>query len=417
MQVDQRATTTAGPHPSSLGLPSVAPSSVRADAGAASGEGRLRGVRFPLAVYAASRLLVLVPALVVAALNRSGDPGAGPWPSVGGTGVVRVLGRWDSAWYLDIAANGYPGRDDLAARLETVAFFPVLPALVRGTASLTGLSQPVAGVLLATLLGALAVVVVWRLVDHLAGRQAANRSAALLSVFPGAFVFSTTYAEPLLLAAAGGCLLALCRRNWVLAGVLGAVATASRPNGVVVVAACAVAAVEAVRRDGDRRALLAPAIAPVGIAGYFGFLWWHTGHVEAWFDSQREAWGDSIDFGRGTIGRTLGFIVDPHVGLQHIELNPLVGVLGLAFTVVALMALWRWRPPLPVSVYGVLAIGMALVSNHVGPRPRFILAAFPLVVAVAVMSTGRTYRVLLAGSATLLVALSVIQFTTVAATP
>ena len=30
----------------------------------------------------------------------------------------RVLGRWDSAWYLDIASRGYPGRGDLSARLE-----------------------------------------------------------------------------------------------------------------------------------------------------------------------------------------------------------------------------------------------------------------------------------------------------------
>src|SRR5438128_829027 len=86
-------------------------------------------------------------------------------------------------------------------------------------------------------------------------RRGAGRPVALFCFFPGAMVLSLAYSEALMLALAIGCLLALLKERWVTAGVLGAFATATRPNAVALVAACAWAAGTAIWRRRQWRAL------------------------------------------------------------------------------------------------------------------------------------------------------------------
>lgn len=376
-------------------------------------------LRRPLAVYAASRLLVLTVAVVTAAVSRS-DLAAGPWPRLpgGGPEVLRALGRWDGAWYLDIARRGYPDVAELPDRLRTVAFFPELPGAVRILSFASGQSALVVGVVLSTDVGALAVCLIWVLVRELAGERAADRAAALVSFFPGAFVFSMVYTEGFLLAAAAASMLALCRGRWVLAGSLAAVGTAARPTGLALLAACAVAAAAAVPRERSWRPALAPVLASLGIGTYLLFLRLTTGAWDTWLRSQREAWGDEVDLGRGAILRVHDVATGGvDLSLAPLGLNDEVGAAGFLVATVGLALLWRWRPPAPVGVYATVAIAMAMASSHIGPRPRMILGAFPLVVAIAVAARGRVFAVVLGCSAAGLGVMTVLVLSSSAATP
>jgi hypothetical protein len=273
-------------------------------------------------------------------------------------------------------------------------------------------------VLVATALGALAVVLVWRLVDALAGRPAADRAAVLLCVFPGAFAFSMVYSEPLLLVGAAGCLLALHRRAWTQAGLFGIVATAARPTGAVVVLACAWAAVAAVVRWREWRALQAPVVASLGIVAYLAYLRVHTGSWTSWLRSQHDGWHDTVDLGRATVERLRVVALDgPHLSMRPLQLNDLVGAMGLVFLVVAALLLWRWHPPAPVALYAAGAMAMVVVSAHVGPRPRMLLAAFPLVAAVGVTVKGKAFAAVVLASTLCLIALCAVTFMSKAATP
>ena len=53
-----------------------------------------------------------------------------------------------------------------------------------------------------------------------------------------------------MLPLAAGCILALQRRRWVLAGVLAGIATATEPEALVLVLVCAVSAALELRRSG-----------------------------------------------------------------------------------------------------------------------------------------------------------------------
>jgi hypothetical protein len=90
------------------------------------------------------------------------------------------------------------------------------------------------------------------------------------------------YTEGLFLASAGAALVCLQKRQWVWAGLLGAVASATRANGLAVVAAAVVAAVLAVLADREWRALLAPALSAAGPAAFVVYGWQRTGDVLVW---------------------------------------------------------------------------------------------------------------------------------------
>ena len=293
-----------------------------------------------------------------------------------------------------------------------------MPVAVATVRAVTHLPLLLAGVLVSTAFGAAAVIAVWHLVEAISGRAAADRAACLLCVFPGTFAFSMVYSEGLLIAAAAASLLSLHRRAWISAGLFAAVASATRPTGVVTIAACGAAALVAATRDRDRRAIVAPVLAAAGVGAYVAYLQLHGGSWSLWFRSQREFWGERMDSGRATYERVRGVLEHgPHLGLRPLALNDLMATLGIAFILVSLVLLWRWRPPLPVVVYALGTLALVLESAHVGPRPRMLLGAFPLVAAVGVMAKGRIY-VLVAASATVsLAVLSLIIFTTRATTP
>lgn len=345
----------------------------------------------PLLLYAASRVLVVGSVALGALLH-------------GDLGLLGALGVWDGRWYTDVAAHGYPTvvphADSDAA--DAIAFFPLYPLLIRGLSALTGLHQLASAVALAAVFGTAAALALWVLVARVADGETADRAVVLFAFFPGSFVLSLAYAEGLMLTLSSACLLALLARRWLAAGLAAALATASRPNAVVLVACCAWAAVAAYRRDRDLRALAAPALAPLGLLGFFAYLWAHTGEPAAWLLVQRHGWGERVDFGQRTLGEVAIAVRDPA------NAPVLVAVAGLAFVVAAAVLLWRWRPPAELVVYAVGVIALALLSRRLQARPRFILSAFPLIVAVARPLGPRLLAVAVAVSAALLSALSVL---------
>jgi hypothetical protein len=357
----------------------------------------------PLAVFAVSRVYVLVIAMVTA-WTSSGDPGRGPWPRLPtGDALLGTLGRWDGAWYVQLATNGYPGVGATARELKYVAFYPVLPGMIRGLSDATGLNPVLAGVVIGTLTGALAILVVWELTRRFADRAAADRAAALVSFFPASFVFLMPYTEGLAIAAAGGALLAAHRRHWVTAGLLAAAATAVRPSTVAIVPALLVAAWLG-RRDGWRP-WAAPALGATGVVAVWLGFWAHTGRPAAWLDAEKYGWQDMTDFGRTTLHRVADFVTSGQVSLASRGLVPLAVTFGVLVGAAGVAALVIWRPPWPVIVYAVLALGMAVSSSVIGPRPRMLLGAFPLIMALAVVVSGRAFAWMI-GASTVLLGLS-----------
>jgi hypothetical protein len=322
----------------------------------------------PAAIFVASRIATLMAMATAAALV--------PPMGLPKLGIRGVMGNtWDSGWYRDLAQFGYPqavveGVGDAAQ--SRLAFFPLYPITIRFFHGL-GLPYDIAALLVSALAGLAAAILLWRLIARFSGPAAADRGVALFSFFPGAMVLSLAYSEALLLALAIGCLVALVEERWVLAGVLAALATATRPNGIALVAACAFAASMAVVRRRQWRALVAPALAPMGLLAFFVYLARHTGDFGAWIRTERQGWGQETD------PIATFHILSDFVHRPFADNNIAIVTAGTVFAVVALALFLRSRPPGVILVYTLSVMGLALLSEAMGMKPRFLLTAFPLV--------------------------------------
>jgi hypothetical protein len=312
-----------------------------------------------------------------------------------------------------VAEHGYPTAipEQAAQALQSnLGFFPLYPLAVRAMHTL-GLPYPSAGLAVTGLAGLAASILLWLLVRNLSGPTVADRAVALFCFFPGAMVLSLPYSEALMLALSIGCLYALVRRSWIAAGMLAALATATRPNAVALVAACAWAAATEVWRRREWRALVAPALAPLGLIAFFAFLARHTGEAGAYLRTQREGWDQTLE-PTSMIDTFTNFVRHPFA-----DTNVTVMVFGSLFLAVTLVLLVRSRAPGILLVYTMAVTGMALLTPTMGARPRFLLTAFPLVVVLADRLKPPAFAVLIATSATLLGAFTVLTMTSLLATP
>ena len=349
-------------------------------------------------VYVFSRICVMVGAGIVAAELRSdvnyataNVPGAtmiDPHylgkviPASGMRLILDVLMSWDGLWYQRIIEHGYPRhvRPDVTYEVADAraAFFPAYPGLVRIVDRVLPGGSTFAALSVNVVLGALAVFLTGLLARELFGERVAKRTMILMCLFPGAFVLSFAYTEALLICAAAACLLALHRRQWLAAGVLAALGTATRPNGVALIAACGVAAWLAIRERREWRALTAVLLAPVGFVGFQLWLWHHTGERTVWFRVQSEAWGEGASFGYTALRRSVLAVIHPLSSPTNT-----ITAASVAAMVVLLWFLWRHRLSWPVVAYVAVVLALMLLPATVTARPRFLYTAFPLLISAA----------------------------------
>jgi hypothetical protein len=336
----------------------------------------------PLGLYATSRVLTLVAAAFTAGLRPR-------------LTIAKVLTAWDGAWYLKIVDHGYPSHipaKDGIAVYSQVPFFPLYPGIVEVVHWFSPFSSKVTAICVAIFFGALATCAVWLLARAMFDHDTANRAAALFCFLPGAWVFTFAYSEGVMILLAVGTLWALQQRRWLAAGVLGALATASRPNAVVLVLCAVWAAAWAIWKRREWRALIAPILTPLGTVGFFGYLWAHTGEADAWFRVQREAWGERTDFGKSSGHILRIFFTDPFQRDDFI-------IIGSTILLTALMLFFLLRARLP-GIYNIFTLGVlavAATSAVLMPRPRFVLVAFPLVIATAAYVKRNGFLLLVAG--------------------
>ena len=160
--------------------------------------------------------------------------------------ILDIFGRWDTWYYLRIAAAGY--QRAAAGDQNEGAFFPLFPMLVRGVAVLTRLPLYLAGLLVAWTCFALAVRAVHGLFADVAGEERATRATAALLVFPGSLFLTAVYTESLFLLLSATAVRAARWRAFGLAGLAAALAAGTRPNGVLVLLPVAIELGAALRR-------------------------------------------------------------------------------------------------------------------------------------------------------------------------
>jgi hypothetical protein len=338
---------------------------------------------FPLLVFAATWLLILAA-----------------W--YGSDLIYRHSEAWtwyylfkDAGWFLTVAQHGYPAQARKGVVGQSAAFFPVFPLLIRVAAHVAGGSYAFGGLAVSVLSGAASATGVWALAARVRGRRVADRAVALYCFFPGAMTFGMLYSEPVTVALGAAALLALLSRRWLLAGIIGAVATAEASILIILIAVSGVAALQAIWTRREWRALVAPALTPLGILAFFGYLGHRYHDYLFWFQVERTGWGQHIDWGRQTLSILLWT-----GGRAFTQQRFLISLYWVMLIVVALgiAMMLAARLPLPVSLYGVLTV-LTFTLSPANPRPRYVLCAFPLFIGAAAKLPRVLYWPVLAVSA------------------
>lgn len=369
-----------------------------------------------LGAYVVSRLAVAVgagarSAQLVVDSNKLGTPlPDAPKPGSAITMVTEMLTTWDGLWYLAVVREGYPRRipPDVSYHVDEAraAFFPLYPLLTRVADWMLPGGDTLAALAINVVLGACAVVLVGMIARRLYDNEVATYSMVLFSVFPGSFVMSFAYADTLMVVLAAATLLALVDERWLLAGILAALTTASRPNAVAIVFACGVAAALAIRHRRDWSALWAVGLSPIGFVGFQVFLAAHTGERLAWLRVQQEAWDEGLSYGWTAIVHIYSAFRYPLSSPTHV-----VTTITVLAMIGALFALRYKRLPAPMVAYIAVILALMLLPETVTARPRFLFSAFPLVIPVAAWLPRRSpmlWQMLMVGCGIGLVGLTVL---------
>ncbi|MFD0330028.1 glycosyltransferase family 39 protein [Streptacidiphilus monticola] len=239
-----------------------------------------------------------------------------------------------------------PGNGVFTMEQNSVAFFPLYPALMRIVSSVTGLGSYGAGMLVSVLASLVAAAGIYALTDRLYGRRAGILAAGLWAVFPGAGVAWSLYSESLFTAFAAWACWAVVTRRWTAAGLLTLFAGLTRPSAsVLVVAVCAAALVALYRRDDGLRPLSGLLLAPVGFVGYLAWASWKLGSVTGYFTLQERAWAHKVDWGYNLFRAVRGLGLGRY---DYLFPYPIEDLIALAVTLALpflLLAYFRLRPP------------------------------------------------------------------------
>lgn len=253
-------------------------------------------------------------------------------------------GSWDASAYKVIGEHGYPTQLplDAAGNVESNpwAFMPAFPWVTRGLSLVSGFEFYLAGVLVATVFGALAALALYRLLARRVGTRSALWAVLLFAFGPMAFILQTAYAESMFLFLLFASLVAMAEKRYLVMIPFAVLAAYTRP-GILAVALTlgVVFVVRCVRARQGREVFPRAEAVKIVVAGLViaaaGLSWTViasavTAHPGAYVETELSWW--------------VGFI-----GRQHlVPLTPwfimaftFLGIAGIVL-VLAIIAVFSW---------------------------------------------------------------------------
>ena len=336
-------------------------------------------VRFALILFSLSRVGLLAITALVARFAPHYGVGAGN----------PLLGSWEryDATFYAANADGY-------TRLHPTfeAFFPLqsiatalLRPLVLGDALL-------AGIVVANLAFLVALLGMAALVLRDADAATARRAMVYLTLFPSAFFFFAGYAESLFVALAIWSIVALRRRAWWQAGLLGLLAALTRQSGLLLVLPFAweYASSRGWNWRRVRLDVLAIILIPCGLVIFMVWLWIAVGDPLGWLHAQA-AWSRTFRVPWASLALALRMIVQQHTLLSVARWG---ADLAADLLFLALIALGYRRIPTSEVIFAaavwLLAVSYPPLTNWpLLSNARLMLETFPCFFVLARLTARR----------------------------
>ena len=289
------------------------------------------------------------------------EPDARQHPHVHRWKAVDGLIRWDASWFMRLAAEGY-------SNVQDPNFFPLFPLLGRWTHGLTGLSLPVALLVVSNAFALVALVAVYAIFRELEGDAVAASAVGLLAAWPFSFFQAVAYPESIMMAATAGGVFFALRSRHLSAGLALGLGTLGRYLSLAAWPSLLAAQVRergwGFRRLVLHRSFLGLLLPPAFLAGYMAWLWVRFGNPFAWLVA-RVYWGDAAWWGLWTLIFTPQWIARTEQAAP-VALYLALSVVPMAGAVL-LLTRRRWWVLVPFGLGFMLllyAIGLAGLGRY-----------------------------------------------------
>jgi hypothetical protein len=349
---------------------------------------------FPIAAWAASRSVFLIAGALAHTFLRELPPGGIPSEPAG---TLNYWAHWDGGWFSSIARYGYE-----QAWPASTNFFPLYPTTMRGGLLLGG-GPAIWGVAISLAASLAAVYFLYALVADTFGDEAARAATLVFAFFPTAFFMNAVYSESLYLATAIGAVWAArVRGDFLVAGLLGCLASSTRNVGLFLVLPLVDEWLRRRRRGTVPWSSLAPlALVPAGLLAYMFWLWRWSSHPLLFSTAVEKTWGRTLHNPADTLDRAWHaassgavWAAHPWRVLESASPNPAFGAMetfNLIFLVllIALVLVGFVRLPPGLALYSAIAAALPVLGpasfSPLASVPRYFLACFPAFIVLGIV--------------------------------
>lgn len=293
--------------------------------------------------------------------------------------------NFDGIYYLSIAGGGYTR--------DMAGFFPLYPIAIYIVSQVFeiqttyGIGQFFTAIFLSNFFFFLSIIVLYLLLRLDYSRKISLSSIFFLLIFPTSFYFVSIYTESMFLFLTVLSFYYARKKNWLLAGISGALLSATRIVGIAILPALVVSFWLS---NKEKKLSLIKSwplfLIPTGVLGYVLY--------------NAKQWGNPLQFllAHGTLGNsrsTEEIILFPQTVVRYIKIlftvSPLqyewfVALLEFSFFfwAVGLFYLaWKKKIYVPYLVFSVICFLIPISSGTFSGLPRYLCTIFPFFIVIA----------------------------------
>jgi len=309
--------------------------------------------------------------------------------------------NFDGVHYLTIANLGYSAQ-------YTQVFFPFYPLLIAFFSKLLPFLNPlIIALFLSNIIFLFMIIILQKLLELDYKKKSIRKMIIFLLVFPTSFFFGSVYTESLFLFLVISAFYAARKKQWILAGVLGALASATRLVGIFLLPAlfwewC-------INRFKDQKLnkilfsishfRFSPIVylVPLGLISYMLYLqfqfgdWLYFWHAQPVFGAERS--GNSIVFLPQVLWRYAKILTSFPLTMEifWIPFLELVFTLG---AIICLIYAHIKKVRLSYLIFSWFAVIIPTLTGTLSSMPRYVLCAFPIFIILGLIEN-KFYKILL----------------------
>ncbi len=321
-------------------------------------------------------------------------------------GWLAIWRRWDAPHFLSLAEHGYSYATQGHEHL--IVLLPVYPAAIWLMHFLIR-DWNAAGVLVSNLCAAGAFVYLYLLARLDGSAAMARRAVFFCAIFPTAYFLHAAYSESIFLLLSIGAFYHARRGQWLLASVLGMLATGTRIPGMALMPALALEYLQQRRFHWRelRWEVTWLALVPLGALAYLWINYTYFGDPLRFLVAQKQVWGAFLRWpGQGVSANWYGMLHAAPAERVIQYGGPFVAF--VVATAALLAAPFILRPA--YALYVALSWVMIFCNNFPVSSPRYLLGVFPLFLLGANLFRQRWLRDSLAFLSILFYALGLMYF-------